>query len=84
MIKDHVLLALADALENVDAAMGACLGESVFRDIVDLVPAVWLEADPWFVSAGQRRDAYVDYLSARMRGPRAFVEEATRARSRHL
>jgi hypothetical protein len=84
MIKDHVLLPLADALESVDAAMDVRLGGSVFRDIVDLVPAEWLEADPSFVSAGERRDAYVDYLAARMVGPRAFVEEAIRARSRHL
>ncbi len=50
LIKDHVLLALADALESVDAAMSARLTGTVFRAIVDLVPAVWLEADPWFAS----------------------------------
>jgi len=49
MIKDHVLLPLANVLESVDAAMTARLSASAFHDIVDLVPDAWLDADPSFV-----------------------------------
>jgi hypothetical protein len=83
-ISDHVLLPRADTLEATDAAMTARLGAGVLRDIVELVPATWLEADPLFAAAAERRAAYVDYLTARLAGPRAFVEEAIRARSRHV
>jgi hypothetical protein len=84
MIKDHVLLTLANVLESVDAAMTARLSASAFRDIVDLVPDAWLDADASFVSPEARRTAYIDYLTARIDGPHTFVEEAIRARSRHL
>ena len=49
-----MLLPLANALESVDAAMTARLSASAFREIVDLVPDAWLDADPAFVSAGKR------------------------------
>jgi hypothetical protein len=39
-----------------------------------------LAGDPVFASAAQNRAAYVAYLLARLAQPRAFVEEAERAR----
>jgi hypothetical protein len=83
-IADHVLLPWASDLARVDATMPARLTADVLRDIVALVPDEWLQDDAAYASAHARRAAYLDYLVARMDAPRAFVEEAIRARSRHL
>jgi hypothetical protein len=83
-VADPVLLPLASELASIDAAMTARLGTALFRDVVALVPDSWLQDDPSFATPDARRAAYVDYLSARMQAPRAFVEEAQRARSRHV
>jgi hypothetical protein len=73
-VKEHVLLPLAARLREVDPAMAARLPREALRSAVDLVPAAWCENPA----------AYTDYLAARLESPRAFVEEAVRARSQHL
>ena len=73
-VKDHVLLPLAQRLQEADAAMSARFTPEVVRAVVALVPTAWSPA----------ASAYVDYLLARAAAPRAFVEEALRARSQHL
>jgi len=78
-IRDHVLLPWAGEIASVDAAMPERLDENVFRDIVAQIPEAWLNGDPSHATPAQRRDAYVDYLVARMQAPRAFAEEAIRA-----
>src|SRR6185436_17540553 len=78
LIKDHVLLRQATRLADEDARLAALLGDEVFAAILGLVPELWLEdgaADPEALRA-----AYVRYLSARVRPPRGFVEEASGAR----
>jgi hypothetical protein len=72
-IKDHVLLPFAGALEEIDAALAARLTPDVLRDIVALVPDAWMEGPA-------QRAAYIEYLTRRLEKPRAFVEEAIRAR----
>jgi HipA-like kinase len=71
MIRTHVLLRAATELERVDEALAEMIPVDVLSRIVDLVPEGWLE-DP--------RDAYRTYLADRLQRPRAFVEEAVRAR----
>jgi len=83
-IKDHVLLGLASRLVEADAQMTRRLTPDVVARIVSLVPDDWLEETPLFRTKGEQRDAYVRYLTARLSPPRAFVEEAVRARSVHL
>jgi len=73
------LLPWASEIASVDAAMSARLNENMFRDIVALIPDAWLRGDPSYATPAERRDAYVDYLVARMQAPRAFAEEANRA-----
>lgn len=73
-VKDHVLLAHAARLAEVDAELAARLGPAVIRGIVALVPDAWLD-DP------AQRDAYAGYLARRLESPRPFLEEAIRARS---
>lgn len=80
-IKSHVLLARAPHLMRVDEELAARLTRDTLASIVAAVPDDWL-ADPGgdAPSADATRDAYVRYLLARLEPPRAFVEEAARAR----
>jgi hypothetical protein len=80
-IKDHILLRFADALEEADAAMVKLLTPELVREIVSLVPDAWLASDPAFATPALTREAYVQHLTRRLQTPRAFLEEARRARS---
>ncbi len=80
-IKDHILLKFAPALDEADAAMTARITPQLIRDVVELVPEAWLAADRAFATPALARAAYVGYLSRRLQAPRAFLEEAKRARS---
>jgi hypothetical protein len=80
IIKDHVLLRAAGQLGEVDEAMAAALTPDAIGAIVDMVPDVWL-ADGATGGEGPRtRDAYRRHLIDRASAPRAFVQEAMRAR----
>jgi hypothetical protein len=83
-IKDHVLLARADRLAEIDAAMAARLPAEEIRRIVALVPDDWLEDTPAFASPTEQREAYVRWFTTRLQAPRRFFEEAVRARSVHV
>jgi HipA-like kinase len=74
LIKENVLLRRAGMLAEVDAAMAALLTPEIIERIVALVPESWIEDGP------ASRAAYGRYLIDRLAPPRAFVEEAIRAR----
>lgn len=74
LIKENVLLRRAGRLAEVDAAMAALLTPEVIDGIVGLIPEAWLDDGP------SHRAAYSRYLLDRLAAPRAFVEEAIRAR----
>jgi hypothetical protein len=78
LIRQHVLLPLADALEEVDAALPARLTPAVIQELVALVPDSWLPDGAGWAAAG--REAYARYLTERLAAPRAFVAEALRVR----
>jgi hypothetical protein len=80
-IKDHILLRFASALREADATLATRITPDLIRDVVALVPDRWLAADSPFATTQAARDAYVQHLSRRLQSPRAFVEEAVRARS---
>lgn len=83
-IKDHVLLARANALPEADARLSALLDEAALTEIVALIPDEWLGDEPQFDSIEAHRAAFVDFLMTRLTEPRAFVEEAIDARARLL
>jgi hypothetical protein len=83
-IKDHVLLPLADALCEADAALSQRLDAQTVARIVQLIPDAWLDAEAPFADRAAQRDAYRQYFVARLQAPRAFVEEARRARDAQL
>ncbi len=80
-IKDHVLLRWANEIHDVDSELAAMLSESEIARVVDLVPETWLGDVESFATAADHRAAYREYLMRRLEGPRAWVEEAARARS---
>jgi hypothetical protein len=80
LIKHHILLPFANAIEAADKAMTAVIAEAVIKEIVDLVPNEWMLGDSPFSTTAENRQAYVDYLTRRLDEPRHFVEEAMRAR----
>jgi hypothetical protein len=82
MIKDHVLLPFASALEEVDAELSGKLTPQVVADIVANIPRDWLQGREDIAPVAP--DAYTAYLVQRLAAPRPFVEEAIRARSQHL
>ena len=75
LIRDHVLLARAAALDAADARLAPRLTASAIEDVLALVPGAWLGGEPETVRA-----AYANYLRQRVGGPRHFVQEAARAR----
>src|SRR4030095_13535259 len=81
MIKEHILLEGATALEATDEAMMSLINEKEIRRIVDLVPEEWMSGNSPFSSVTENRQGYVEYLVVRLDQPRHFVEEAARARS---
>lgn len=82
LIRDHVLLPVAEDVASVDEAMAALLSGSMLREIVALVPDDLLLAGPGrseFGSAEAARAKYVAYLETRLAAPRAFAATASEA-----
>ncbi len=80
-IADHVLLPRAAAIRDADRRLAAKVTRDLLREVVAAVPDAWLEGEPAFGSIAENREAYVEYLLARVSPPRAFVEEAERVRT---
>jgi hypothetical protein len=76
-IREHILLRRADDLTAADARLRPRLTDAAIRAAVEDVPDDWLGDD---VDAA--RAAYVAYLTARLSGPRAWLQEAERAQPR--
>jgi hypothetical protein len=71
-VRDHVLLPFASSIEEADGLLAPLLTLEVLDRVAASIPALWL-------GGGDPR-AYVEYLAARLEGPRAFAIEAERAR----
>lgn len=77
LIKDHVLLKHASALEAADAVITATLTRGVIDDILAKVPEEWYAGES---DAATLRAAYARYFEERLEAPRSFVREAIDAR----
>jgi len=80
LIKDHVLLPLADDIAGADARLSARLSPELLAGIVAQVPDAWLQGGDAFATPEQQRAAYTHYLQQRLALPHAFAQEAQRAR----
>jgi hypothetical protein len=80
MIKGHVLLAKANALEEVNLSFRSLLTSERIRNISALIPDEWLNTDSHFANAQENRDAYIQFLESRLKNSDLFVKEAQDAR----
>jgi HipA-like kinase len=71
-IREHVLIPFAGSIRAADERLAPHVTEAVLSEVTAAVPDEWLDGDD--------RRSYVDYLLERLEAPRAFVEEAERAR----
>jgi hypothetical protein len=84
LIARHVLLARSDGLEAVDETSAGLLDRESLRAIVEAAPDELLAGPEYAgdLGAPAQRARYLDYLAARLRPPRAFVEAAVEERER--
>ena len=80
-IRDHVLLPFASSIVDADARLAPMVTRSLVEGLAAAIPDDWLPAEDGLPRPDAHRRAYVDYLVARLEAPRAFVEEAERARA---
>jgi hypothetical protein len=83
-IKQHVLLPVASQLAGTDTQLKARLTPTIIKDIVNMIPATWLDNDPLYANSEAQRAAYIAYLLDRLAASHIFVEEALHARSELL
>ena len=76
-IAQHALLKMASSIRDADAVLAPLVTEAALRAIVADVPDDYLTAQ---ATPDETRAAYVEWFVERMTAPRAFVEEAERAR----
>ncbi len=74
-VAEHVLLPAAGSIAESDARLAHRIDAGVLEALSSEIPADWLTSP-----GAPRRADYVEYLLARLRGPRRFAEEAERAR----
>jgi len=80
LIKNHVLLPQATELDVVDKAFRAILTEARIRAIVQLIPESWLGTETIFQTVDEHRNAYAQFLNARIGHSSTFVKAAQHAR----
>lgn len=80
MIKDHVFLPDASALDEANASLKSLLTIEVIHHIVSMIPTVWLEDETGSFTAEQQRKSYIEYLEKRAKNSDLFVKEAKDAR----
>jgi hypothetical protein len=79
-IKDHVLLAQASKLNEINSKFSAVVSTDIISDIVALIPNQWLvENDPSF-SVSEKRQVYMEFLETRLSITEQLVKEANDAR----
>ena len=81
LIRNHVLLRSASALEEADAGLSSILTPETLREIVEQLPEAWLAGPGAFGAPASLREAYASHLWRRLQAPRPFLQEALRARA---
>lgn len=79
-VRDHVLLSASGDLRAADARMVQRLAGIDLPDLVAAVPDLLLEERDGAMAPGDARERYVRYLTERAAAPRAFLDEAVRAK----
>ena len=80
LIRNHVLLPVASALQEADMQLRPRLTKDIIEDIVNTIPEDWLTGDPNAGSLAQQRAVYANFLITRIENSDTFVKEAIHAR----
>lgn len=81
LIKDHVLLRHATAMEDADARAKSLLTAEKIDEIVSWIPDDWLDAT---TDVGEQKERYVQYFTTRLAHSAILVNEANHARAASL
>ncbi len=76
---DHVLAAYRGGVPEADADLAGRVTRDLLTEVVAEVPDVWLEPVPGAGSPAALRQAYVEFLLARVAGERAWLPAAEAA-----
>ena len=79
-IIDHVLLPLAENLDQIDQQMKEKLSPDTIKKIVSIIPQEWLNEN----NSGKVRDIYIEFLLNRLNKSDIFLKEAQSARAKLL
>jgi hypothetical protein len=84
LVTNHVLLGWSDGLEEVDEVAAAAVRGGPLEEIVSALPDELLTGPQFEPEGGPdvHRKRYYDYVTERLRAPRAFVTAAVEARER--
>jgi len=80
LIKDHVLLAKASQLQEVDVIFKNVLTPDKIQEIVHLIPDYWLQWKDVIETPQAIKDIYIQFLNERILHSEIFVKEAQDAR----
>lgn len=76
---DHVLARYLGGLADADAELAPLVTRDLLEDVVTEVPHTWIDRLPGHDHEDLVRAAYVDFLLARVAGPRAWLPKAAAA-----
>ncbi|WP_316826921.1 HipA family kinase [Pedobacter miscanthi] len=80
LVKDHVLLPWATALESVHEEFTKILTPEKIESVIKLIPDDWLEGETNFETKGEHKKAYTYFLTERLLHSDIFLKEAQHAR----
>ena len=80
LIKDHVLLPQAGLLPEIDVEFRSLLTEEKIRNIVNALPAEWLQWPETDENAEEIKETYIQFLLSRLKHSEIFIKEAQDAR----
>ncbi|MFT3994353.1 MAG: aminotransferase class I and II [Dysgonomonas sp.] len=80
LIKDHVLLPYANDLNSVDIEFKKILSDDVIKEIVNSIPAEWLDWSGDDETIDDIRQTYIQFLIVRRDNSEIFIKQAQDAR----
>ncbi len=79
-IRQHALLPHASRLDDVDAEMHRLVTPEFLTELVDSIPAEWLEQSMPDIAVDEQRRVYREFLTRRLANSKIFTDYATAAR----
>ena len=80
LIKDHVLLNRATDLDNASKEIIKALDKTTIKNIINTIPEDWLINEADSLTPSEIRNAYIEYLDAKIAMIDSLVKEAQNAR----